>query len=70
MYADKYPRIFSRQMEAIVYLYILLPIIPQAPCVSAFHADKRMEAGSEADNSCGSTVILLLYCIPKLVMLI
>ena len=37
--------------------FILIPIIPQAACVSAFYGDKRMEAGSEADNTCGSTII-------------
>lgn len=42
----------------------------QAPCVSAFHEHNRMEAGNEADNTCASTVILLLYCIPEPVMFI
>ena len=43
MSADKYPRIFSRQMEAIVYLYVGFYDVICALCIKYGERDKVLE---------------------------
>jgi len=43
MSADKYPRIFSRQMKAIVYIYIYIER----------EREREREGGRERRNKCG-----------------
>ena len=65
MSADKYPSIFSRQMEAIVYIYMYMGEVKLVAVFLArdvFHSLSLVVESKVSLNSCQVLVSLFLYC--------